>query len=447
MPKFQKHVILFGMKTFIVIISLVWSTCLSARDIVLWHAFDGFLEEKFCEIIEDFNHHSGTYRIVPIRKGNYAEVYEQGVDSIREGNRPHILQVYEVATLTMMLQEDCYVPVEELMSKYHRRFDPDVYIDSVRKFYSAPNGKMLSLPWNASTGILFYNKEAFKEAGLDPEHAPKTWPELEFMGKKLTQKGYKGFTTAWPAAYHLEHLCSWHDLPFGSHSNGFGGLEARLIFNQDPQVFHLSKLVEWQESGIFSYSGRFTEEPERRFAGGECAILLQGANRLPLIQRKSSFNVGVGFMPYWPHLTEKPHTLNIGGASFWVMQGFSDEEYRGIVQFFEYLSTTEVQAYWHQETGYLPITDAAYYLTKKKGFYRNHPAAEIAVLEVMQGHPSENSYGVRFGNYIDVREVIMDNLERAFRGESTAQEALNRAVKDGNEILEKFQKEHDQGST
>jgi len=430
------------MKTLLILVTCVFCWHLSAKEIVLWHAFDGFLEEKFCEIVEDFNQQTSQFRIVPMHKGNYKQVYEQGIKSFKEGNHPHILQVYEVATLSMMLQKDIYIPVGQLMSKYDRRFDPDIYMDVVRKFYSDPNGKMLSLPWNASTGVLFYNKEAFRQAGLDPEHPPRTWPELEFMCKKLQQKEYIGFTTAWPAAYHLEHLCCWHDLPYGSHANGFKGLNARLIFNRAPQVFHLSKLAEWEKSGLYSYSGRYSDEPERRFAKGECAMLLQGANRLPLIKRESSFEIGVGFMPYWPHLTENPHSLNIGGSSFWVMQGFSDEEYRGIVQFFEYLSKVEVQADWHQSTGYLPITDAAYYLTKKKGFYIDNPAAEIVVLEVMQGHVTKHSYGVRFGNYIEVREVIMDYLEKAINGEISPQDALDGAVKEGNLLLEAFQKEH-----
>ena len=436
MPKFQKRVIVFTMKIFGIVIALIMSSSLAAQDIILWHAFEGFLEEKFCKIVKDFNDHSGKYQIVPVRKGNYKEVYEEGLAAFKEGSPPHIIQIYEVATLSMMLQEDLYVPVEQLMRKHNHRFDPDVYIDVVRKFYSDSNGKMLSLPWNASTGILFYNKDVFRKAGLDPEHPPQTWPELESMCQKLREKGYVGFTTAWPAAYHLEHLCCWHDLPFGTYANGFEGLKARLAFNQKPQIFHLSKLASWQKSGIFSYSGRFTEEPERRFAEGECAILLQGAHRLPLIQRKSSFEIGVGFIPYWPHLTEKPHTLNIGGASFWVMQGFSNKEYCAIVKFFEYLSKVEVQADWHQATGYLPITDAAYYLTKKKGFYSTHPAAETAVLEVLRGDLTKHSYGMRFNHYVEIRELIVEHLEKAFKGELTAQEALDQAVKEGNKLLE-----------
>lgn len=416
--------------------------CLKAQEIYLWHAFEGFLEEKFLEIVADFNHHSDTYQVIPVYKGNCKVTYEEGIRAFDEGHPPHLLQVYEVASLSMMLESSRYVSVETIMKNYYPNFDPFVYIDVVRDFYSSFEGEMPSLPWSTSTGILFYNKEAFRRAGLDPERPPKTWLELEEMGEKLMAVGYQGFTTAWPAAYHLEHLCSWHNLPFGTEENGFKSLNGRLIFDQEGQIFHWTKLTEWQQSGLFSYSGRYTAEPEKKFTDGECAILLQGANRLPLLSRAADFEIGVGFMPYWSHLVESPHNLNVGGSSFWVMQGFSEKEYLAIAQFFEYLSSPPVQANWHQATGYLPVTDAAYYLTKKRGFYEGHPAHEIAVLEVMEKRATSYSKGVRFGNYVEVRDLIVDYLEKALTGELTPEDALHQAAEEGNQLLEEFQKRY-----
>jgi sn-glycerol 3-phosphate transport system substrate-binding protein len=299
---------------------------------------------------------------------------------------------------------------------------------------------MLSFPWNASTGIVFYNKDAFAKAGLDTEKAPKTWEEMEKACQKLVAAGYKGFTTSWPAGYHLEHFSCWHNLPLATLGNGFDGLATRFVFNSPERVFHLSKLAEWQKSGVFHYAGRFGNEPEALFTSGKCAILMQGANRLPLLKSQAQFPIGVGFMPYWTSIVQKPYNLNIGGASFWVMSGFSQEEYRGIVQFFEYLSATEIQAFWHQKTGYLPITDAAYYLTKKKGFYKDNLAAEIAVLEVMASKPTPYTRGIRVGNYVEIRDMIIDNLEKAFSGELAPKAALDNAVDKGNQMLESFEK-------
>lgn len=416
----------------------------AATEIVFWHAFEGFLADKFTEIVGEFNEQQKAYHVTLVYKGNYTETYNRGMEASKQGHPPHILQVSEVATQTMMLSPEAFIPVDDLMRKYFKKFDSDVYIDAVREFYSTHENKMYSLPWNASTGILFYNKSAFQAAGLDPDKPPKTWEDVEKAGLKLVDAGYKGFVTAWPAAYHLEHVCSWHNLPFATLANGFGGLDARLNFNGPYQIRHLQKLVEWQKLGVFSYQGRFTKEPEQCFTEGKCAILLQGANRFPMLKKASEHAIGVGFMPYWPEITGSPYRLNIGGSSFWAMSGFDEEIYRGIAHLFSYLSSAEIQAYWHQQTGYLPITEAAYYLTKKKGFYRNNPAAEIAVLEVMNNKSTPYTKGIRLGNYTIVREKIIDYLEKAFYGECTPKEALDKAVEEGNLLLEQFEKEQKQ---
>ena len=411
-------------------------------EVIFWHAFEGFLYDQFAEIVQDFNHQSKEYHIALIYKGNYTETFERGIEAFEKGNSPHILQVYEVATQTMMLKTQAYRAVDDLMRTYFKKFDNEIYIDAVRDFYSTPDNKMYSLPWNASTGILFYNKKAFQKAGLDPEAPPKTWEELETFSVKLVNAGYKGFVTAWPVAYHLEHFCSWHNLSFATHENGLAGLGARLNFNNSYQIRHIAKLAEWQKSGIFSYQGRFVNQPESFFSAGKSAILLQGANRLPMLSKSCPDPIGVGFMPYWADISNAPFRLNVGGSSFWAMSGLTEDVYRGIAQFFSYLSLTEIQAYWHQKTGYLPITEAAYYLTKKKGFYASNPAAEIAVLEVMNKKNTPYTKGIRLGNYVVIREKILNYLEKAFSGELSAKEALDKAIVEGNQVLAEFERQH-----
>jgi sn-glycerol 3-phosphate transport system substrate-binding protein len=427
------------MKIWLILILSFSSSLFAKTEILFWHAFEGFLYERFAEIVNDFNEESKDYHVELVYKGNYTQTYNQGIEAFKKGNPPHILFVYEVATQTMMLHPEMFLPVDELMSKHYKKFDQDIYIGAVRDFYSTADGKMCSLPWNASTGILYYNKKAFEAAGLDPEKPPRTWEEMESFGEKLVEAGYTGFTTAWPAAYHLELFSSWHNLPYATLDNGFGGLAARLDFAGPYQLRHISKLVEWQQNGIFSYQGRFTNEPEKLFTEGKAAILLQGANRYPTLAKNSKDPIGVGFMPYWSDIPGAPYKLNIGGASFWAVSGFDEKIYRGIAQFFSYLSSTEVQAEWHQKTGYLPITEAAYYLTKKKGFYETHPAVEIAVLEVINQRKTPYTKGIRLGNYLSVREKVIDGLEKAFSQELSVQEALERAIIEGNKVLAEFE--------
>ena len=167
-------------------------TCfLHSVDVVLWHAFDGFLKEKFHEVVADFNAQSDDCQILPVYQGNYREVLEKGMQAYQDKDHPHILHVYEVETLSMMLRPDLFKPVGDIIEER----EINRYLRSVKAFYSDLNGEMLSFPWNISTGVLFYNKEAFKKAGLDPECPPKTWVELEKVGEKLVQHGFQGFTT------------------------------------------------------------------------------------------------------------------------------------------------------------------------------------------------------------------------------------------------------------
>lgn len=430
------------MKALLLVLLSASASLFAKTEIIFWHAFEGFLYDQFAEIVEDFNHQSKAYEVKLVYKGNYTETFNQGISAFEQGNPPHILQVYEVATQTMMLKPKVFRPVDDLMRYYFKKFDTDIYINAVRDFYSTKNNVMYSLPWNASTGILFYNKNAFQQVGLDPESPPKTWEELEKAAIKLVNGGYKGFVTAWPVAYHLEHICSWHNLPFATEENGFGGLKARLNFNGPYQLRHLTKLADWQQTGIFSYQGRSVTQPEQFFTEGKSAILLQGSNRFPMLKKNSSHAIGVGFMPYWADIPNAPYRLNIGGSSFWALAGFEEDIYRGIAHFFAYLSLAEVQADWHQKTGYLPITEAAYYLSKKKGFYEKNQAAEIAVLEVMNPKDTPYTKGIRLGNYPIVREKILDYLEKAFSGELTPKEALDRAVEEGNQLLAEFEAHH-----
>ncbi len=417
------------MKKFLIFFCILLVKPLFSEKIVFWHAFDGFLKGVFEEIVDDFNQkHEHTIMLEKV--GNYSDVVQRGLEAYQEGSYPHIMQAYEVATYSLMQKSDQFFALQDLIAKFDLQISHDDFIDVVRDFYSKVDGKMMSLPWNASTGILFYNKEAFQKANL--KKPPRTWEEMEEIAPLLSNAGYLGFTTAWPAAYHIEHFCSLHNLPFAIYPEK---QNPQFLFNHKQIARHLTKLVEWQKEGMFSYSGRFNEDPEQKFCEGKCAILLQGANRLALLQKKASFEIGVGFLPYWSQISE-PHNLNIGGASFWVFNGFKDQEYEAIAQFFSYLAHPDVQATWHQKTGYLPITKKAYFLTKESGFYENHPAAEIAVLSVMGQKSTTHVKGVRCEHYIEIRDQIVDALEKALNEEISSQEALDDAVNKAQSSIE-----------
>ncbi|MEO9274363.1 sn-glycerol-3-phosphate ABC transporter substrate-binding protein UgpB [Marinomonas sp. 5E14-1] len=410
----------------------------AATEVEWWHAMGGANGEKVNEIAQGFNDSQDAYHVKPVYKGNYTETMTSAIAAFRAKQQPAIVQVFEVGTASMMSAKGAIYPVHQLMRESGQSFDESAYLSAVTGYYTSNEGKMLSMPFNSSTPVLYYNKDLFKKAGIT--QVPKTWQEVESTAKKLQQSGVTcGFTTSWQSWVHLENMSSRHNVPFASKSNGFGGFDTELTFNGPLQVAHVEKMGEWQQNGIFSYSGR-TNDGAAKFYSEECAMFTESSAGYAGIKRNAKFDFGVAELPYWEGKVQQPSNTIIGGASLWVLQGHSKEEYKGVASFLSYLSRASVQADWHQFSGYLPITKAAYNLTKGQGFYDANVGTETGVTQMTTGTPTANTKGLRLGNFVQIRAVIDEALESVWSGEVKAQAALDNAVKRGNALLRKFEK-------
>jgi sn-glycerol 3-phosphate transport system substrate-binding protein len=413
---------------------------LATTEIQWWHAMSGELGRQVEKLAADFNATQSDYRIVPSYKGNYTETVTAAVFAFRSKSQPAIVQVSEVATATMTAARGAIYPVYQLMRDQHEAFSPSAYLPAVASYYADTNGNMLSFPFNASTPILYYNKNMFRDAGLDPNLPPKTWPELGQDAKRLRDQGAVcGFTTSWPSWINVENFLAFHNLPLATRANGFGGLDAVLTFNNPLLVRHVAQLAEWQKTKVFDYSGR-AQSAEPRFQNGECGIFLGSSATRADIVANSKFEVGYGMLPYWPDVAGAPQNSIIGGGTLWVLRDRPSEEYKGVAKFFAFLSQPDVQAAWHQHTGYLPITRAAFDLTRAQGFYDRNPGAEISIDQITLKPPTGNSRGLRLGSFVLIRDAIEDELEQAFEGKKPAQAALDSAVERGNRLLRQFER-------
>jgi sn-glycerol 3-phosphate transport system substrate-binding protein len=409
-------------------------------NIVWWHAMSGELGRQLEKLAADFNTSQSEYRIVPSYKGNYTETVTAAIFAFRSHSQPAIVQVNEIATGTMMAAKGAIYPVFELMRDEAEAFSPAAYLPAVSGYYTDVDGNMLSFPFNSSTPILYYNKDLFKQAGLDPEVPPRTWPELGAAAIKLRSAGAVcGFTTSWPSWINVENFSAFHNLPMSTRANGFGGLDAELNFNNPIMVRHIAQLAKWQVDKIFDYSGRATTS-EPRFQNGECAIFIGSSATRADIKANSKFEVGYGMLPYWPDVEGAPQNSTIGGATLWVLRDRPKAEYRGVAKFFAFLSKPEVQAAWHQKTGYLPVTRAAFDLSRAQGFYERNAGTAISIEQITLKAPTENSKGIRLGSFVLIRDVIDDELEQAFSGRKSAQAALDSAVARGNRLLRQFER-------
>ncbi len=412
----------------------------AVTEIQWWHAMSGQLGKQLERLAADFNGSQSEYRIVPSYKGSYTETVTASIFAFRSRSQPAIVQVNEIATATMMAARGAIYPVFELMREQAEPFSPSAYLPAVTGYYADVAGNMLSFPFNASTPILYYNKALFRAAGLDPEVPPKTWPEIGAAAKRLRATGAAcGLTTSWPSWINVENFSAFHNLPMSTRANGFGGLDAELAFNSPVMVRHVAQLAEWQTTKAFDYSGR-GQSAEPRFQKGECAIFIGSSATRADILANSKFEIGYGMMPYWPDVAGAPQNSIIGGATLWVLRDRPHAEYAGVAKFFAFLSKPEVQAAWHQNTGYLPVTRAAFDLTRAQGFYDRNPGTAISIEQITMKPPTESSRGVRLGSFVLIRDAIEDELELVFAGKKSAQAGLDAAVERGNRLLRQFER-------
>jgi sn-glycerol 3-phosphate transport system substrate-binding protein len=405
---------------------------LAVTEISWWHAMTGANNEVVEKIAGDFNASQSDYKVVPVFKGTYPETLNAGIAAFRAGQAPDIMQVFDVGTGVMMAAEGAMKPVADVLTEAGATFDKSQYLPGIVAYYSKPDGTMLSFPYNSSSPILYYNKDIFQKAGLEVDNPPKTWNEVWDAAKKIKASGAApcGYTSTWLTWIHLENFAAWNDVSYGTNENGLAGPDVELKINAPIFVNHFQAIADLAKDGTFKYGGR-TSEAKQIFLAGECGIMTESSGGLGDIV-KSGMNYGIGQLPYDSDAAGAPQNTIPGGASLWVFGGKSDETYKGVAGFFQYLSQTPVQEYLHQTSGYLPVTMAAYEATKASGFYEKNPARETPILQMMGKAPTENSKGVRLVNLPQVRDIQNEEFEKMLAGEQTAQQALDNAVSRGD---------------
>ncbi len=412
-------------------------------EIQFWMGLTGLGGELLQKYGEDFNKTQNDYRVVVSFKGQYPEQRAAAVAAFRAGNPPHIMQMFDAGSGDMMSARGAIVPVSEVFKRAGLQFNPADFIAPARGYYGLPNGDLLSMPFNVSTTVLFWNKDAFKKAGLDPEKPPVTWPDLIKAAQQIrkTNAAACGFTTTWLAWIMLEQFSSRHNLPLGTQGNGRGGLNAELNFNTPMHQKMVQTLVDMQKDKSFDYGGR-SNDAAAKFISGECAMLTQSSGGLGAIARDAKFAFGTGQLPYWPEVTGAPYATTIGGASLWVFNApkRSDAEFRGVAQFLNYLRSTPVMTDWAKQTGFVPATNAAFKAMQDEGFFAKNPGRDVPVLSLTQARQGDHTNGYRFGRWTEIRDVYHEEVEKALQGRQTAAESLHNAQRRGNALLRAFEK-------
>jgi sn-glycerol 3-phosphate transport system substrate-binding protein len=408
-------------------------------EIQWWHAMPGANNELVENLAKEFNATQSEYKVVPVYKGTYPETLNAGIAAFRARQPPHIIQVFDVGTGVMMGAKSAIKPIAEVMKEGGQSFNKGDYLSGIVSYYSDADGTMLSFPFNSSSPILYYNKASFRKAGLDPEVPLKTWPEVFEAAKKIKASGQScGMTSTWLTWIHLENFSAWNNLPYATGQNGLASLTPELKINGPLNIRHFQTLAELQKDGTFQYGGR-TSEAKSKFLSGECAIMPESSGGLGDMV-KAGMDFGTSSLPYYPEAAGAPQNTIPGGASLWVFAGKPAADYKGVAQFFSFLSKSDVQVRLHQVSGYLPATMAAYEQTKKEGFYDKNPGREIPIMQMMGKEPTENSKGIRLVNMPQVRDIQNEEIEALLNGKQDAKMALDNAVHRSNAAIKEAAK-------
>lgn len=406
-----------------------------------WHAMRGARGETLKKIVDAFNASQKDYVVVETNKGDYDETVNAGVAAYRAKKQPHILQSFEVGTLTMMLSGAIY-PVYKLMADQGYKVDWSGYLQPVLSYYVDDKNNLLSMPFNSSTPVMYYNVDLFKKAGIDmpSKTEPLTWDQLGDITAKLVAAGAKkGMVTTWQSWIQVENYSAIHDLPFASKANGYEGLDCELKINNPQVVNHLTRLKSWMADGRFSYEGQKYQGAQAAFVGGDAAIMMESISGIGNVSKNAQFAWDLAPLPVEASM-KNPQNSIIGGASLWVMKGHPKKDYKGVAAFMNFLAQTDMQELWHMETGYLPITIKAYEALKEKGYFKENPYQEVGINQMTRRNPTKNSRGLRLGYFVQIRNIINEEMELIWNGSKTPQQAMDDAVSRSNEKLREFEK-------
>ena len=233
-------------------------------------------------------------------------------------------------------------------------------------------------------------------------------------------------------------MSAYHNIAFATKENGFAGMDTELVFNGPVQIKHIQAMGNWAKEGKFIYAGR-RNEGGKAFRAGECALYTESSAGYAGIKKNAKFDFEIRHLPYWEGVKGAPQNTIIGGSSLWDLSGHSSKEYKGVAAFLSFLSSTVIQAAWHQNTGYLPVTLSASQKTKESGFYDSNPGTDIAGIQMTRKSPTSVSKGLRLGSFDQIRGMIDEELEGVWSGKKTAKSALDDAVKRGNVLLRRFE--------
>ncbi len=409
----------------------------AATNITWWHGMSGKNDEVINEVAKKFNAAQTACAITPVSNGTYEEALAAGIAAFRSGEQPNILQVFDAGAATIINAKGAVIPAEDLILKAGHKFERDAFLDGIRYFYADQSGKFVGMPFNSSAPIMYINTDALKKAGVE---APKTWEDFEAIAPKLKEAGFVPLVQSQLTWEFTENFFSRNNVQFASNNNGYETTEGTTLNVTDPKLeMMFTKLKDWADKGWFGYYGAGWSDNQKVFEENKAALWIGSSGSFGGLQKTAKMPFSADFLPYWGSIQGAGTNSFIGGAALFAMAGKPDAENNCVADFFQFLTSPEIQAYYHKETGYVTVTKAAYELAKKEGWYNEKPVAEVGIKQLML--PSgEWSKGYRLGFYPQIREIMEREYNRIFANETSVKDGLETIKKEGDALLARFAK-------
>ncbi len=406
-------------------------------EVVFWHAMGGNLEETLTTIVSDYNASQSDYEVVAIFQGSYEEALTKFNTVAGTSDAPAIMQTFEVGT-KYMVESGNIQPVQKFIDA--DSYDINQWEKNISNYYNV-DGTQYSMPFNSSTPVLIYNKDAFTAAGLDAENPPMTYSALKEASQKLTiqdgsnttQYGFSVLNYGW----FFEQLVAVQGGHFVDNDNGRTASAQEVTFNQDEGLNVFTLISDMYNDGTYYNSGTSWDDIRAAFLSGKTAMYLDSSAGVKAMVDSAEFEVGVSYLPI-PDGKEREGVI-IGGASLWMSSGLDEEIQQGAWDFMKYVSSAEVQADWHLQTGYFAINPAAYDLDVVKEVWEAYPQLKVTVNQLRETKSSTATQGALISVFPEARQKVVSAMESLYQG-ADPQQALDQAASEINRALEKANK-------
>jgi len=321
--------------------------------------------------------------------------------------------------------KQAFRPLFTVMAEAKEPFAANLVAPDLRAGVTDPKGKLVALPLAYSTPVLFYNKAAFRKAGLDPDRPPLTWEDVQAASFKLLTAGMScAYTTSWPVWVHIDNVSALSGVPVASPKGD-------LAFNALPQVKHVAKLASWAKSGYFTTFGR-RNEADHQFKEGRCAMITTDAWAHTDFRDARGVELGVAPLPHYDDIYGgRQHTL-ADGPSLWIGGGYKAAEYKVAARFVSFLVSPQTQVQLAQIYGHLPLTQSARSALKAEVLRDRDQTLDVAYAS-MKGNGA--THPLRISTIEPVRIILDEELEAVWADKQTAKGALDAAVTRGNAVL------------